>query len=110
MNGIGRVIQPRVCRARGCRGPGGRLIYRTVLRYWLVCQMQCMPVPRFGDPGSVSVLSGSPTVPLALPPTAESASQARHEIAEAGLDDDIAHTVSLLVSEIVGNAIRHAAH
>jgi len=69
-----------------------------------------MPVPRFGDAVSVSVLSGSPTVTLALPPTAESASQARHEIAAAGLDDDIAHTVSLLVSEVVGNAIRHAAH
>src|SRR4051812_29378685 len=110
MNGIGRVIQPSVCSARGCRGPGGRLINRTVRRYWLGCQMGCMPVPRFGDAWSVGVISGSPSVTLTLPPTAESASQARHEITAAGLDDDIAHTVSLLVSEVVGNAIRHAAH
>jgi two-component sensor histidine kinase len=46
---------------------------------------------------------------LALEPRSESARLARRALHAHGLNEDIDHTVSLLATEIVGNAVRHAA-
>jgi anti-sigma regulatory factor (Ser/Thr protein kinase) len=45
---------------------------------------------------------------LALEPRAESAGLARRALHASGLFEDIEHTVTLLASEVVGNAVRHA--
>jgi two-component sensor histidine kinase len=45
---------------------------------------------------------------LALEPRPESARLARRALLTNGLDDDVAHTVTLLATEVVGNAVRHA--
>ena len=45
---------------------------------------------------------------LALEPRPESARMARRALATHGLHADVEHTVTLLASEIVGNAVRHA--
>jgi two-component sensor histidine kinase len=47
-------------------------------------------------------------VSLALAPEPGSAARARRALVRAGLDDDIEHTVSLLATELVTNAVRHA--
>ena len=44
---------------------------------------------------------------LALEPTPESARLVRRALAEQEIPEDIAHTVLLLSTEIVGNAVRH---
>jgi signal transduction histidine kinase len=46
---------------------------------------------------------------LALEPRPESARLARRALQAHGLHEDIEHTVTLLATEIVGNAVRHAA-
>ena len=46
---------------------------------------------------------------LALEPRPESARLARRALHAHGLNEDIEHTVALLATEIVGNAVRHAA-
>ena len=46
---------------------------------------------------------------LALEPRPESARLARRALCAHGLDEDVEHTVTLLATEIVGNAVRHAA-
>ena len=56
----------------------------------------------------MALLTGSPTLSLALPPVPESASRARRALVEHGLEADLEHTVTLLVTEIVANSIRHA--
>ena len=45
---------------------------------------------------------------LALEPRPESARLARRALHAHGLNEDIEHTVTLLATEIVGNAVRHA--
>src|ERR671937_1334496 len=45
---------------------------------------------------------------LALEPRAESARLARRALHAHGLHEDVEHTVTLLATEIVGNAVRHA--
>jgi two-component sensor histidine kinase len=45
---------------------------------------------------------------LALEPRPESARLARRALMTNGLDEDVEHTVTLLATEIVGNAVRHA--
>jgi anti-sigma regulatory factor (Ser/Thr protein kinase) len=45
---------------------------------------------------------------LALEPRPESARLARRALATSGLHEDVEHTVTLLATEIVGNAVRHA--
>src|SRR3954449_10855808 len=45
---------------------------------------------------------------LALEPRAESARVARRALAQAGLHEDLEHTVTLLTTETIGNAVRHA--
>src|SRR4051794_13738457 len=63
-----------------------------------------------GNSYNVSATTTSPpTLILTLPPVPESVRQARRALARAGIDPDIDHTVSLLTSEVVTNAIRHAA-
>jgi anti-sigma regulatory factor (Ser/Thr protein kinase) len=46
---------------------------------------------------------------LALEPRPESARRVRRALEAHGLPEDLEHTVKLLSTEIVGNAIRHAA-
>ena len=53
--------------------------------------------------------TSQPTLTLTLPPEPESVRRARRALVEAGLDPDLDHTVSLLTSEVVTNAVRHAA-
>ena len=45
---------------------------------------------------------------LSLDPSPEAGRVARHALSDRGLSDDLDHTVMLLTSEIVGNAVRHA--
>jgi anti-sigma regulatory factor (Ser/Thr protein kinase) len=45
---------------------------------------------------------------LAFSPVPDAVRTARHALRDRGLDADMDHTVSLLTSELVGNAIRHA--
>lgn len=45
---------------------------------------------------------------LALPARPEAARLARHELVSRGLDEDLSHTVTLLTTELIANAIRHA--
>lgn len=45
---------------------------------------------------------------LALEPRAESAGLARRALAQEGLHEDLRHTVALLVTELIANAVRHA--
>ncbi|HEX7299727.1 MAG TPA: ATP-binding protein [Solirubrobacteraceae bacterium] len=45
---------------------------------------------------------------LALEPRPESARLARRALHAHGLHEDIEHTVTLLSTEVVGNAVRHA--
>ncbi len=56
----------------------------------------------------MTVATGRREVLLALEPRAESARMARRALATNGLDADIEHTVTLLATEVVGNAVRHA--
>ena len=51
----------------------------------------------------------TPTLELSLAPDPESVRTMRRALAKGGLSPDIDHTVTLLSSEIVTNAIRHAA-
>jgi anti-sigma regulatory factor (Ser/Thr protein kinase) len=46
---------------------------------------------------------------LALEPRPESARLARRALHAHGLHEDLEHTVTLLATEVVGNAVRHAA-
>ncbi len=47
-------------------------------------------------------------VRLALPPLPESGARARRALLRGGLDPDLDHTTTLLVTELVSNAIKHA--
>jgi anti-sigma regulatory factor (Ser/Thr protein kinase) len=55
-------------------------------------------------------LISTPTseVLLALPARPDAARQARRELLMRGLDDDVGHTVTLLTTELIANAIHHA--
>jgi anti-sigma regulatory factor (Ser/Thr protein kinase) len=46
---------------------------------------------------------------LALPPEAAAVGTARRALSSHGLGEDVEHTVGLLTSELVSNAVRHAA-
>src|SRR5215211_5090301 len=45
---------------------------------------------------------------LAVPPRPDSAREVRRALESEGVPEDIAHTLLLLSTEIVGNAVRHA--
>jgi anti-sigma regulatory factor (Ser/Thr protein kinase) len=52
--------------------------------------------------------SPSHDILLAFVPVPDAVRAARHALREQGLDEDLDHTVSLLTSEVVGNAVRHS--
>jgi anti-sigma regulatory factor (Ser/Thr protein kinase) len=56
----------------------------------------------------MSLLTGTPTLSLTLPPVPESATRARRALADHGLEEELEHTITLLITEIVTNSIRHA--
>lgn len=56
----------------------------------------------------MSLTSSQSELLLALEPTLDAARTARHALRSRGLSPDLDHTVALLVSEVVGNAVRHA--
>jgi anti-sigma regulatory factor (Ser/Thr protein kinase) len=56
---------------------------------------------------SSSTPSAAPEVLVALQPRPEAARAARRALVDGGLAEDIAHTVSLLTTEVVANAVRH---
>lgn len=54
-------------------------------------------------------LATSPTdILLAFSPVPAAVAAARHALRERGLQPEVDHTVALLTSELVGNAVRHA--
>jgi anti-sigma regulatory factor (Ser/Thr protein kinase) len=57
---------------------------------------------------AVSISTPTSEVLLALPARPDAARQARRELLTRGLDEDVSHTVTLLTTELIGNAIRHA--
>ncbi len=56
----------------------------------------------------MATATDSREVLLALEPRPESARLARRALTTHGLHEDVEHTVTLLATEIVGNAVRHA--
>src|SRR4029453_840398 len=69
---------------------------------------QRMPRQRAGQHSSMAIATENRDVLLALEPRPESARLARRALATSGLHEDVEHTVTLLATEIVGNAVRHA--
>jgi anti-sigma regulatory factor (Ser/Thr protein kinase) len=63
---------------------------------------------RSGQHSSMAIATENRDVLLALEPRPESARLARRALATSGLHEDVEHTVTLLATEIVGNAVRHA--
>jgi anti-sigma regulatory factor (Ser/Thr protein kinase) len=63
---------------------------------------------RSGQPLDMALATENREVLLALEPRPESARLARRALATSGLHEDVEHTVTLLATEIVGNAVRHA--
>ena|SRR5689334_11340515 len=59
--------------------------------------------------GVPATTTSQPTLTLTLAPEPESVRKARRALARSGIDPDLDHTVSLLTSEVVTNAITHAA-
>jgi anti-sigma regulatory factor (Ser/Thr protein kinase) len=64
--------------------------------------------PRAGQQLGMALATENREVLLALEPRPESARLARRALASHGLHEDVEHTVTLLASEVVGNAVRHA--
>lgn len=56
----------------------------------------------------MSINTPTSEVLLALPARPDAARQARRELLTRGLDEDVRHTVTLLTTELISNAIRHA--
>jgi len=63
---------------------------------------------RSGQHLSMVIATESSEVLLALEPRPESARLVRRALASHGLHEDVEHTVTLLATEVVGNAVRHA--
>lgn len=63
-----------------------------------------------GDPTEGEMMLTRPTteILLSLEPRPEAVAQARHALAARGLGPEMDHTVALLTSELIGNAVRHA--
>jgi two-component sensor histidine kinase len=57
---------------------------------------------------AVSISTPTSEVLLALPVRPDAARQARRELLARGLDEDVSHTVTLLTTELIANALRHA--
>jgi anti-sigma regulatory factor (Ser/Thr protein kinase) len=58
---------------------------------------------------SMATATDTREVLLALEPRPESARLVRRALASNGLHEDVEHTVTLLSTEVVGNAVRHAS-
>jgi anti-sigma regulatory factor (Ser/Thr protein kinase) len=56
----------------------------------------------------MSLASPSTDVLLALQPVPDAVRTARHALRDRGLGMDVGHTVGLLTSELVSNAVRHS--
>ena len=56
----------------------------------------------------MSISTPTSEVLLALPARPDAARQARRELLARGLDEDVSHTVTLLTTELIANALRHA--
>ena len=56
----------------------------------------------------MSISTPTSEVLLALPARPDAARQARRELLTRGLDEDVSHTVTLLTTELIANALRHA--
>jgi anti-sigma regulatory factor (Ser/Thr protein kinase) len=56
----------------------------------------------------VPISTPTSEVLLALPARPDAARQARRELLTRGLDEDVSHTVTLLTTELIANAIQHA--
>ena len=63
---------------------------------------------RSGQASPMAIATDTREVLLALEPRPESARLARRALASNGLHEDVEHTVTLLATEVVGNAVRHA--
>jgi two-component sensor histidine kinase len=63
---------------------------------------------RAGQHSSMAIATENRDVLLALEPRPESARLARRALVTSGLHEDVEHTVTLLATEIIGNAVRHA--
>jgi two-component sensor histidine kinase len=61
-----------------------------------------------GQHSGMALATDTREVLLALEPRPESARLARRALATHGLNEDVEHTVTLLATEIVANAVRHA--
>jgi anti-sigma regulatory factor (Ser/Thr protein kinase) len=57
---------------------------------------------------ALSISTPTSEVLLALPARPDAARQARRELLTRGLDEDVSHTVTLLTTELIANAIQHA--
>jgi anti-sigma regulatory factor (Ser/Thr protein kinase) len=57
---------------------------------------------------ALSISTPTFEVLLALPARPDAARQARRELLTRGLDEDVSHTVTLLTTELIANAIQHA--
>jgi two-component sensor histidine kinase len=57
---------------------------------------------------SVGASTSPQSMTLTLPHDPESARRARRAVVGQGVDEDLEHTVSLLISELVSNSVRHA--
>ena len=67
-----------------------------------------MPLNPAGHSRDVPAATSTATLSITLEPDPESVRRARRALAKGGLDVDLDHTVSLLTSELVTNAIHHA--
>ena len=56
----------------------------------------------------MALATPSTDILLAFAPVPDAVRSARHAMRDRGLNADLAHTVALLTSEVVGNAVRHA--
>ena len=65
--------------------------------------------PGYPYPQVPAATSSAPTLVLTIAPVPEAVARVRAALARGGVDDDIEHTVALLVSEVVTNSIQHAA-
>ncbi|MDX6723295.1 MAG: hypothetical protein QOD73_1699 [Solirubrobacteraceae bacterium] len=61
-----------------------------------------------GQHSNMALATETREVLLALEPRAESARLVRRALSTHGLHEDVEHTVTLLATEVVGNAVRHA--
>jgi anti-sigma regulatory factor (Ser/Thr protein kinase) len=57
---------------------------------------------------AVPIVTPTSEVLLALPALPDAARQARRELLSRGLDEDISHTVTLLTTELIANALQPA--